>query len=359
MPSARPDPSSIVDPMLALARDRTRRVVLADLPRREPRRTLYDIVAGQVGEAGKGLRPAVCIATCQAFGGQVDDALPFAAALELLHAALLVHDDIEDASQLRRGKPTLHVRHGLPLALNAGDALAVLATQRLVDAARPYGSSGPALVEHFHDVLLRTIEGQAKDLGWRGAELRNITEADYLEMVFEKTALYSFVLPMRLGAAAAGCYREPEQFHEAGFYLGGLFQVRDDLENLWPNGSGLGKVHGEDVSEGKVTLLTLHLHRSLQDSGRRRLLRVLGAETSGPGTAANEWVVDQMERLGSRAHATAAAAGLAQGARRALPVALEGRDATDGGRFLTALVDHFTPVAPAPATQRTTSAARP
>ena len=82
---------------------------------------------------GKGLRPALCLATCEAFGGQVDDALPSAAAIELFHTAFLVHDDVEDDSDLRRGEPTLHRQYGQALAINAGDGLAVLALGALRD----------------------------------------------------------------------------------------------------------------------------------------------------------------------------------------------------------------------------------
>ncbi len=81
---------------------------------------------------GKALRPSICLATCEAFGGLLGDALPSAVAIELLHNAFLVHDDIEDASLLRRGEPTLHRRYGTPLALNAGDGLAL---QAIGDAA--------------------------------------------------------------------------------------------------------------------------------------------------------------------------------------------------------------------------------
>ena len=89
--------------------------------------------ADYLQRSGKGLRPALCLATCTAFGGDVEDALPSAAAIELFHTALLVHDDVEDDSELRRGAPTLHRRYGRALAMNAGDGLAVLALGALRD----------------------------------------------------------------------------------------------------------------------------------------------------------------------------------------------------------------------------------
>src|SRR6478752_501700 len=96
------------------------------IPEREPSRHLYDLIRAQVGRSGKGLRSAICIATCRAFGGTVEESLPSAAALELLHNAFLVHDDVEDNSEFRRGRLTLHRQEGIPLAVNVGDAMNAL-----------------------------------------------------------------------------------------------------------------------------------------------------------------------------------------------------------------------------------------
>ncbi len=123
------------------------RSVMHSLPGGEPRRYLYDLLTEYPTRSGKGLRPVLCMASCAAFGGSFDAALPFATALELLHTAFLVHDDIQDGSSLRRGRPALHVEHGVPLALNAGDALAALAGAGAVRAARrrlPYSRAGNA-----------------------------------------------------------------------------------------------------------------------------------------------------------------------------------------------------------------------
>src|SRR5487761_1472144 len=113
--------------LIAQLHERALRSVLLSLPSTEPRHYLYDLLPLYPLRAGRGLRPVLCMAACQAYGGSYDDALPFATALELLHNAFLVHDDIQDGSMHRRGRPALHVEHGTPLALNAGDALAAQA----------------------------------------------------------------------------------------------------------------------------------------------------------------------------------------------------------------------------------------
>src|SRR5713101_4771071 len=115
-----------------------RQDVLAELERifAERRRTgygpLYDLLADYPFREGKGLRPAICFAACRAAGGRSEQALLSAAALELFHNAFLVHDDVEDSSEFRRGKITMLRAHGAPVAINVGDATNVLATELLL-----------------------------------------------------------------------------------------------------------------------------------------------------------------------------------------------------------------------------------
>ena len=101
------------------------------IPTKEPDRYLYALVREQVERSGKGLRPALCLATCGAFGGRAEDALSSAAAIEMIHNAFLVHDDVEDGSEYRRRQRTMHTRYGVPIAVNAGDAMQALSMQLL------------------------------------------------------------------------------------------------------------------------------------------------------------------------------------------------------------------------------------
>src|SRR5690606_4997540 len=111
---------------LAHYRELVRPVMLDAVPESATSPYLYGPARDFLDQHGKGLRPALCIATCKAFGGDEQAVLPTAAALELLHNALLVHDDIEDESLERRGQPTLHEKYGVPIALNIGDAMNAL-----------------------------------------------------------------------------------------------------------------------------------------------------------------------------------------------------------------------------------------
>ena len=103
------------------------------LPQDEPRSYLYELLADYPRRGGKMLRSSLCIAMARATGASVEDAMPSAVSIELMHNALLVHDDIEDASDQRRGTPTLHALHGVPLAINAGDAMGLLSLRPLKD----------------------------------------------------------------------------------------------------------------------------------------------------------------------------------------------------------------------------------
>ena len=179
----------------------TRRVAIRYLPDDGMSEHLRRPAAEYLRRGGKGLRPALCLATCEAFGGELERALPSAAALELLHTAFLVHDDVEDDSELRRGSPTLHVQYGRALAVNAGDGLAVFALGALRDNERTLGRSLAARIWREFEFMARlTVDGQARELGWQREACLDLTPDDYLDMIMRKTCWYTTLLPLRVGA---------------------------------------------------------------------------------------------------------------------------------------------------------------
>lgn len=213
----------------------------------------YAMLRDYPGRGGKGLRSELLLASARAHGlqpgGGWERALTLAAALELFQNWALVHDDITDDSNERRGRPALHRLHGVPLALNAGDALHAY----MWALVRRAGVPGAA--ERFERMVHRTAEGQHLDLSWTAHNRWDLTEADYLEMVRLKTAHYTVVAPLELGALAAGVQPHPV-FREAGLLLGAAFQIRDDVLNL-VGGAAYGKEIGGDLWEGKRTLIVL------------------------------------------------------------------------------------------------------
>src|SRR5947208_10200156 len=138
------------------------------LPKGEPAAWLYDLLPDYPNRGGKMMRPGLCLASARAFGASPEQALLTAVSLELLHNALLIHDDIEDESEERRGRPALNATHGVPLALNIGDALALASLRPL---AENVGRLGPrlagAVFAETERMAWETVEGQALELGWR------------------------------------------------------------------------------------------------------------------------------------------------------------------------------------------------
>ena len=230
------------------------------IPSGEPERHLYGLVRDFLGRAGKGLRPALCIATARALGGRGEDALPAAAGLEMLHNGFLVHDDIEDGSDWRRGAATMHRSAGIPIALNAGDSMNALAMRLFRKTGERLGPvAGMRIFEEVDHLVLETLEGQAMELGWVRDNDLTVTTDDYLRLVLKKTAWYSFIHPLRIGALVAnGDDRNLARFDRFGYLIGAAFQITDDVLNLNGNVARYGKEINGDLWEGKRTLMLTH-----------------------------------------------------------------------------------------------------
>ena len=260
-----PGAGDIVGPAGFLERLGWYREMIADLlaegvPSGEPRRHLYGLVKDFVDRSGKGLRPALCIATARALGGRAEGALPAAAGLEMLHNAFLVHDDIEDGSDFRRGTPTMHRRAGVAVALNAGDAMNALAMRLFRRSGERLGPSTTLrILDEVDHMIVETLEGQAIELGWMRDNDLTVGTDDYLRLVLKKTAWYSFIHPLRIGALVAnGDDRNLSRFDRFGFLLGLAFQITDDVLNLTGDVKRYGKEIDGDLWEGKRTLMLTH-----------------------------------------------------------------------------------------------------
>ncbi|MDE3175034.1 MAG: polyprenyl synthetase family protein [Pseudomonadota bacterium] len=230
------------------------------VPKWEPQRHLYGLVGDFLGRSGKGLRPALCIATARALGGRGADAAPAAAGLEMLHNAFLVHDDIEDESETRRGHPTMHRRVGVPIAVNTGDAMNALSMRLFRRAGDKLGPIGALRIfDEVDHLIVETLEGQAMELGWMRDNDLTVGPQDYMRLVLKKTAWYSFIHPMRIGALVAnGEDRDLGRFDGFGYLIGLAFQITDDVLNLNGSLARYGKEIDGDLWEGKRTLLLTH-----------------------------------------------------------------------------------------------------
>lgn len=257
-----------------LVQDEMRRLIPHDSPHASE---LYERMLDYPLREAKGLRPSLAIATCRALGGKLQPVLPTAAVLELFHNAFLIHDDIEDGSEQRRGQPTLHRIYGMPVAVNVGDAMFALTLRPLLDNMRTLGM-GPALkiLLEVAEMARISTEGQALELEWMRRREWDITDEDYVAMVSMKTARYTFVTPMMLGAIVAG---RPalnlEALQDFALDVGIAFQIQDDILNITGDEAAYGKEICGDLWEGKRTLMLLHALRHASRDERSRALEIL------------------------------------------------------------------------------------
>lgn len=278
-----------------------------------PRRHLYDLAADYPGRGGRSLRASLCIATSRAFGATLDDAVNSAVSLELLHNAFLVHDDVEDDSEERRGRPTLHLLHGVPMAVNVGDALAVMSLRPLIENRRTLGPRlALRILEEAERMARESVEGQAIELGWRRDNAVDLDDDDYLQMILKKTCWYTTIYPCRIGALIGtrdGV--DLDRYLRFGFFLGAAFQVEDDLLNLVGDPALYGKEIGGDIWEGKRTLMLIRLFQRATPRERARLRRVLGLARAQRAPQDVAWVRGRMDAYGCIADARQMAHGLA------------------------------------------------
>lgn len=290
----------------------SRAALLEFVPPRGPR-YLYDLVSVYPGRGGKGLRAALCFATCSALGGRIRDAINSAVAIELFHNGFLVHDDIQDASELRRGAPTLHSTYGIPIALNVGNATNLLGLQRLI---ANLGILGPRLsgciISETERMMEQSLQGQALELGWIHDNECDLATRDYLQMCLKKTSWYSFIYPMRVGAliARSGSVN-PRQYCRFGWYMGAAFQIQDDILNLAGHYHKYGKEICGDLLEGKRTLMLIHLLQHATHKERKKLRLFLATPRTLRKRAEVEWIYARMMEHGSISFAQKAARQLA------------------------------------------------
>jgi geranylgeranyl diphosphate synthase type I len=206
----------------------------------------------------KALRPSLCLMACEALGGDLEQALPVAVAIELVHNFSLIHDDIEDGDEIRHHRPALWRVYGRDQAIASGVALwttAYQVMQRSVERGLPLAR----LIEArrvLNDACCQMIEGQHLDITYESRP--DVSLDEYLEMIGGKTgALLSASL--RLGSLLAGAQpEEVERFAAFGRDLGLCFQIRDDILGIWGEGSATGKPVGADIARKKKSLPVVH-----------------------------------------------------------------------------------------------------
>ncbi|MCS6772606.1 MAG: polyprenyl synthetase family protein [Thermoflexales bacterium] len=261
--------------------------------------------------AGKRIRPVLTLLSCEACGEDWQKALPAAAAVELLHNFSLIHDDIEDRDELRRGRPTVWAIWGVPQAINAGDAMFVLAHLALLRSAAR-GVPADRLVRAmlaFEQMCLQLTIGQHLDLSFETRS--DVTAEEYMRMIAGKTAAL-ISAACRIGAIIAGAEdAQVEVLAAFGHNLGLSFQLQDDVLGIWGDPNQTGKPTS-DLIHRKKTLPVLYA--ADRDPSLRPHLFALHpiSETQAEALRA------QLEALGAKSHTEAEAARAFAAARAAL-----------------------------------------
>ncbi len=294
---------------------------------------LYDASLHLIRAGGKRLRPFVVVTVAEMLGEPPEKALPFAASVELVHNFTLIHDDIIDRDELRRGVPTVHKLWGEAMAITAGDLLFAKAFEVLTDAV-DMGVPADRVVRAVN-VLARATsvvaEGQALDTLFQDRD--DVSMDEYIEMVYKKTGALFEASAVLGGLVATDDDSVLSRLAEYGRNLGIAFQVRDDILGLVGDEKVLGKPVYSDLREGKKTILVIYALERLGDEEKEQLLSILGRRDAARSEL--ERAAELIKSTGAVEFAERVARDYAERARRAL----EGMPDNDARRALLELLD--------------------
>ena len=214
----------------------------------QPRR-LYEPIAYHMALGGKRVRPVLTLMACDAMGGDTKVAIDAALGIEMFHNFTLLHDDVMDNADVRRGKTTVHRRWNANTAILSGDTMLTLATQFI---AR---TSNQAVMDLFNKTAIEIYEGQQWDMDF---EVRNdVTVEEYINMIRLKTSVL-LGCALKTGALVAGAgEKDADTLYQAGVNMGLAFQLRDDVLDVWGDPETFGKEIGGDIMNNKKTYLLI------------------------------------------------------------------------------------------------------
>jgi len=297
---------------------------------------LYESSYHLLKAGGKRLRPFMLVKSYEACGGEGEKPYPAAAGVEILHTFTLIHDDIIDRDETRRGVPTVHVLWGIPQAIISGDMLFALVFRTLSKGLRDVGVEDSVIVEvvgRFSKTLIDICAGQTMDMVMAEKPTTAVTVDEYMEMIKLKTAVL-YMASAEIGGLLAGASSEElEALRSYGLNSGLAFQMIDDVLGVSGVEEELGKPVGSDIREGKKTIVVLEALSRLDDAGKRRLLGVLGDRG-----ASRDRIMEAI-RLIESSGAVEEAKRLARLYSSKAREALRRLPATDARRLLEALTD--------------------
>ena len=231
---------------------------------------LYEPIIYTMGLGGKRLRPVLTLMACEALGGDPAQALDAAVGLELFHNFTLLHDDVMDHADVRRGQPTVHRRWNDNVAILSGDTMFALATRYVQRVEDQYLPQAMGL---FNRTAIEIMEGQQWDMDF---ELRHdVSEDEYIEMIRLKTSVL-LGCACEMGAIIAGADENARRaMYDMGMYMGLAFQLQDDMLDVWGDPATFGKEVGGDIMNNKKTFLLIHAQERAQGDDALELRRWL------------------------------------------------------------------------------------
>jgi geranylgeranyl diphosphate synthase type II len=213
---------------------------------------LYEPIEYTLSLGGKRLRPMLAVLASQIFNGNKQDVIPAALALEVFHNFTLIHDDVMDKAQVRRGQPTVHTKWDENTAILSGDQMMIEAYKQIAELS---DSKLPQVLRWFNEMATSICEGQQYDIDFESST--TVAISDYLMMIEKKTALL-LAYSLRIGAYIAGASeQEQDALFQYGRHIGIAFQIQDDVLDVYGDPSNFGKAIGGDICCNKKTFLLL------------------------------------------------------------------------------------------------------
>ena len=255
---------------------------------------LYEPIEYTLAAGGKRIRPQLAMIASQLFGGKDEDVLPAALALEVFHNFTLLHDDVMDHADVRRGRPTVHVKWNANTAILSGDQMLIEAYKLLAGVPKEKLSQ---CLDMFNKMATEICEGQQYDVDFEEKEM--VSETEYLMMIGKKTAVL-LATALQMGAYIAGASQdEQETLALFGTSIGLAFQIQDDILDVWGNPATFGKAIGGDISCNKKTYVTI-IAEKIADEESRKELQHWYSQTLSDNTEKIARVKAIYERLGVR-----------------------------------------------------------
>ncbi len=280
------------------------------------------ILADYPTRPSKGIRPAFCLAAAASVGGDYSNAVNTGAAIELLHNAFLIKDDVVDQSLYRRGDLTLNRKYGLALAANAGDALKILSMSPLIDNLEAIGvRKSLQVILEIQKMANRSVAGQIAELTYVKNNTTDLTPNDYFDLCENKTCWYTTIAPCRTGLIIGSDVATAEQLDAITRFalkLGLAFQITDDTLNLSASAKVYGKEINGDILEGKRTLILIHTLNSATPRELKRMRGILRKERDEKSGSDVAFVRELMEKYSSMEYARDVASKLAEEAKEIL-----------------------------------------